>query len=641
MNEYRKFDLAEVGNTLLTDGFFGKRTEKYMDIIDSLLEALLTPTNSARLLNFGIAAGEIQEKFFGSNWSDGDCYKFLEGCCYVYQNKKDEKVKEILDKYIPWIEKSQESDGYICTQVTLQQNLGELDEEGLARLKLFNLGHEIVNGNMKRWQKPANHELYNIGHLFTFSVAHFQATGDMRMINVAKKLADYLLTVFEGYPVEVAHFGVNPSQIMGLCELYKVTGEEKHYKLAEIFVNMRGSQPGGGEHNQDKTPLREETQAIGHAVMSTYLYAGATEVYAQTGEDALMVALKRIWRDMVDKKSYITGASSPIFVGHTEKGEVLHEAHGVQYDLPNKIAYNETCANIGSAMWAMRMLSVTEDTEYGDYAETVMYNSGISGTNLELTRYFYSNPLSYRKDNPITQAFTQYKHKSSRRWQTFTCWCCPPQVFRAIAGMGKFVYGVSENTIYVNFFTSCNYENDNFKVSMTSNYPWESVVNIKVEKADNKKMKIRIPAWCKAPTVNGKSVESGKYFELSINSGDEITLDLPMKAVFMQGNPNIESTRGLLCVQRGPVVYCAEGVDNSEKIDNIYFDRNSEITEEYNADMLGGIVLLSTQAKVKEEQQSLYYEAITEAKDTKLTLVPYYTWANREEADMSIWLPYI
>ncbi len=637
MNEYRKFDLADVGNTKLTDGFFGKRTENYMEIINSMLDALLCPTNSARLLNFGIGAGAIDGKFFGSNWSDGDCYKFLEGCCYVYQNTGDKEVKAILDTYIPWIVKSQEEDGYLCTQVTLQQvDPKDIDQE---QHKLYNLGHKSKMQKMTRWAKPAHHELYNMGHLFTFAVAHYQATGEKTMIEVAKKLADYLCTVFEGYPVEMAHFGVNPSQIMGLCELYKITGEERHYRLAEIFVNMRGSQPGGEEHNQDFTPLREETQAVGHAVMSVYLYSGATEVYAQTGEEALMVALKRIWKDMTTKKSYITGASSPIFVGHTERGEELHEAHGVQFDLPNKVAYNETCANIGNAMWAMRMLSITEDTEYGDFAETVMYNSGISGTSLDLTRYFYSNPLSYRKDNPITQDNKQYKHKSSRRWHTYTCWCCPPQIFRALAGMGKLVYGVSKDALYVNFFTSCDYKNDDFEVKMTSNYPWEETVNIEVIKADNKKMKIRIPSWCKKPKVNGEIVIAGTYHEITVNSGDKILAEFEMKPVIMQANPNIEQDRGMVCVMRGPVVYCAEGIDNEEKLDNIYLDVNTEITSEYQKDLLGGVVTLSMKAKAKEEQDTLYYEVLRDSKETTLNLIPYYTWANREECDMGIWFP--
>lgn len=636
MNDYRKFDLADVNKTFLTDGFFGRRIDNYMEIIESMLDALLCPTNSARLLNFGILAGEVNDKFFGSNWSDGDCYKFLEGCCYIYDNKKDERVKQIIDKYIPWIVKSQEPDGYISTQVTLQKEKSSWDEK---QLELYNLGHIVTNGVMKRWDNPGNHELYNMGHLFTFAVAHYQATKEDTMVKVAKKLADYLYTVFAGYPLEMAHFGKNPSQIMGLCELYKITNDKKYLDLAEIFVNMRGSQPGGSEHNQDVTPLRKETIATGHAVMSTYLYSGAAEVYAQTGETALLTALERIWKDMTSMRTYITGASSPIFVGHTESVVQVHESHGIRYELPNKIAYNETCANIGNAMWAMRMLSLTENVEYGDLAETVMYNSGISGTNLSLTRFFYSNPLSYRKDNPIPQTNRQYKHKSSRRWHTFTCWCCPPQAFRAIAGIGKFVYGVSKDTLYVNFFTGCDYKDDNFEIKMSTEYPWDKKITINIIKADNKNLKIRIPGWCKCPTVQGNKVESGKYFETKINTSDKIVIELPMVPVLMQANPNIEQDRGMVCVKRGPVVYCAEGIDNKEKLDDIYIDTEGSISECFKKNLLGGVVTLSATAKSKKEQNSLYYELIRDNKDTTLNLIPYYAWANREECDMSIWFP--
>ena len=613
MGSYRKFDFASLRVSKLKDGFWGHRTEHYMDIINSMLDALLCEDNSARLLNFGIHAGEVDGEFFGSYWSDGDCYKFLEGCLYVYQNTEDKRVKEVIDTYIPWIVKSQQENGYLNTQITLTDK--------------------------KPWEKPMHHELYNIGHFMTFAAAHYDITGETVLLDCAKKLADYTYSVFKDYPKELAHVGFNPSQIMGFCDLYKVTGNEVYYKLAEIFVNMRGSVEGGTEQNQDCVPLREETMVIGHAVTSTYLYAGAADVYAETGEEALLDALKRIWTDMTTKRSYITGASSPMFVGYSDRGGLTHEAHGTQYDLPNKIAYNESCANIGNAMWAMRMLSVTEDTKYGDFAELVMYNSGISGSNLELTRYFYSNPLAYRKDTPIYQEFAQYKHKSSRRWHTFTCWCCPPQLFRTMAGMGRWVYGQSDDTVYVNMFTNCDYETDSVELSMKTNYPWSDEISIDVKKAESQKLKIRIPAWCKKPVVNGNSVAAGEYFEMIITEGDSICIKLPMEAVLIQANPNVEQDRGMLAVKRGPVVYCAEGMDNEHSLDEIYIDPQGAITEAYHADLLDGVVTLSAAAKYRPQKAELYYELQTEESDTTLNLIPYYAWANREESDMSVWFP--
>ncbi|OON93043.1 MAG: hypothetical protein ATN31_07175 [Candidatus Epulonipiscioides saccharophilum] len=626
----KKFEFTSLNHTKLTDGFWGRRTENYQEIIDSMLEALLNPTNSARLLNFEIAAGELNAEFFGAHWSDGDCYKFLEGCCYIYQNTGDEKVKEMVQKYAKLIAKSQEEDGYICTQITLTDK--------------------------KRWERYDFHELYNMGHLFTLAVAYFDAFQDKLLIKVANKLADYLYNIFSSYPKDLLNFGFNPSNIMGLCDLYRITGIEKQYKLAEIFVNMRGmsqekdkdgirADPTGKarktgnfatDQNQTLVPLREETMATGHAVTSSYLYSGATDVYSITGEKALLDALERIYTDLTTKRIYITGGTNATFVGHSERGSLTHESHGTEYELPNKIAYNETCANIGAAMWCLRMLQVTEDTKYGDMAERIMYNAGISGTNLELTRYFYSNPLSYKKDTPIPGEWAQYKHKSSRRWHTYTCWCCPPQLLRTIAGIGRWVYGISKDTLYINMFTSSDYKDGNLDVSMKTNYPFEEKVELKINHATNQRLKIRIPVWCDNPSINDTPVKSG-YYELEVNSGDEFTIDLPMKAKFMQANPHVESDRGMTCVMRGPVVYAAEGIDNKYSLDELFLYTDREVLATYEKDLLAGVVTLEVPAKHIPQKSDLYYEIQTDGEDTTVKMIPYYAWANRELCDMNVW----
>ncbi len=627
----RKFEFTSLQNSRLKDGFWGKRTENYKEIIASMMDALLNPTNSARLINFDIAAGESDEEFFGAHWSDGDCYKFLEGCCYIYQNTGDKEVLALLDKYADLIARSQEDDGYICTQVTLTDRV--------------------------RWDRYSFHELYNMGHLFTLAVAYLDATGNDLLIKVSNKLADYLYEVFKDYPPHLANFGFNPSNIMGLCDLYKVTGNKMHYELAEIFINMRGT---GEKHdveelradptykaqlsknpttdqNQSRVPLREETMATGHAVTSTYLYAGATDVYAETGEKALMDALERIYTDLVTKRIYITGGVCPTFVGFSERGDETHESHGMEYELPNKVAYNETCANIGTAMWAIRMLAVTGDTKYGDMAEQIMYNAGISGSSLDLTRYFYSNPLTFKKDTPIPGDWRQYLHKSSVRWHTYTCWCCPPQLLRTMAGIGRWVYGKSVDTLYVNMFTSCDYTDKNMSIEMITNYPWEDKIIIKANNATNQKLKIRIPAWCKNPSVNGNSVEKGKYFDITVNTGDEIIVHLPMEARIMQANPHVEADRNMVCIMRGPVVYCAEGNDNTENFDNIHIKLDGKITSEYEKDLLNGVVTLNVPAKAIYQKDELYYEVQTDGRDTAIKMIPYYAWANRECTDMNVW----
>ncbi|ONI44127.1 hypothetical protein AN641_08160 [Candidatus Epulonipiscioides gigas] len=283
-----------------------------------------------------------------------------------------------------------------------------------------------------------------------------------------------------------------------------------------------------------------------------------------------------------------------------------------------------------------RMLPVTEDTKYGDMAERIMYNAGISGSNLELTRYYYSNPLTFKKDTPIPGEWAQYKHKSSRRWHTYTCWCCPPQLLRTIAGIGRWVYGKSEDTLYVNMFTSCDYQDENMDIVMKTNYPYEEKIEITANKANNQKVKIRIPQWCDNPTVNGKSVKAG-YFETILNTGDALTIDLPMRVKFMQANPHVESDRGMVCVTRGPVVYAAEGIDNKESLDEIYLYVDRAVKATYEKDLLGGVIALEVPAKHIPQQKDLYYEVRTEGNDTTLKMIPYYAWANRELCDMNIW----
>lgn len=613
MNEFRKFDFAEVANVTLIDGFWKKKTENYMVIIESMLEALLCPTNSARLLNFGIAAKQIKGEFYGAHWSDGDCYKFIEGCCYIYQNTRDEAVKNIIDQYIPWIVDSQEEDGYIGTQILLTKN--------------------------ERWQDIEHHELYNHGHFITMAVAHYKATKERTLLDCAIKLFEYLYEFFSEYPKEYAHFGMNPSQIMGLYDLYAVTNNPKCYQLAEVFVNMRGSQSGGGEQTQDFIPLREETIATGHAVMSTYLWSGATDVYAQTGEEALIEALKRIWKDLIEKKIYITGGVCPIFMGYSDRGHPVQEAHGTYYDLPNKIAYNETCANIGAAMWAMRMLTVLGEVEYGDWAEQIMYNAGISGASIDMTRYFYSNPLAYRKEVPIVPTFSQYQNKATQRFHTSWCWCCPPQLLRTMSGIGRWVYGKAHNLLYVNLFADSRYADEDIVVEMKTEYPWSETVRIQVIEANNQVLRIRIPKWCKNPTVNNVPVQNGVYFEITVNTGDKLEIVLPMPVRLMQANPNIEQDRGMLCVQRGPVIYCVEGCDIVGELDNIYLDVNAQYLTKYEEDMLGGVVTISTKAKCKKEKNELYYDYLEDDATLDVKFIPYYSWANREEMDMSVWFP--
>ncbi|MGL6259652.1 glycoside hydrolase family 127 protein [Vibrio sp. WXL210] len=624
------FSNIKTGEARLTSGFWANRVENYMDIIFNLEAALLNETNAARLLNFGIAAGEVEGEFYENYWSDGDCYKFLEGCCNQYATTKDERILEVINKYIPWIEASQEEDGYVGTQTLLT--------------------------DVERWVDIEVHELYNMGHLHTLGCVHFEATGDDRLLKVAIKNADYLWDLFSPEPYELANFGFNPSQIMGLVDLYRMTEDKRYLELADIFVSMRGRKleaksvtHSGKDCSQNRTPLREETQPVGHAVTGAYLYAGATDVYSHTGEPALLNAVTRIWNDLIKRRIYITGALGPQYVGISDRGDRVFEAFASEYNLPQRVAYNETCANIAGAMWAKRMLNVTGEAEFGDWLETIMFNSGISGSSLDMKRYFYSNPAAHRRDKHIEPTFEQYSHVPNERFFTFDCWCCPPQLLRTFTGMPKFIYSKSDQGVVINLFAGSEIETelangDQVKVVMETNYPWTETVTIKVPKApvDGFELTYRIPAWCDQASVNGVAVPSGMQTQ-TVKEGDELAIVLPMKVELYGANPMLEQSNGMVAVKRGPVVYCLEGSDiDSEKytIDDLVLPIDATFEEQTITDLPYDMVGLTTNMDVRPVQDTLYFKVQPDLNEqVSVRLIPYFAWANREEQDMGIWFP--
>lgn len=624
------FSNIKTGEAKLTSGFWAKRVQNYMDIIYNLEDALLNEENAARLLNFGIAAGEVDGEFYMNHWSDGDCYKFLEGCANQYAVTKDQRILDLLNKYIPWIEASQEVDGYIGTQTLLTDR--------------------------ERWVDIEIHELYNMGHLYTLGCVAFEAMGDARLLNVAKRNADYLWDLFSPEPYELANFGFNPSQIMGLVDLYSLTGEKRYLELADIFVSMRGRKleaksetHSGKDCSQNRIPLRDENQAVGHAVTGAYLYAGATDVYCHTKEPALIDAVTRIWKDLIRRRIYITGAIGPQYVGISDRGDRIFEAFASEYNLPHRIAYNETCANIAGAMWAKRMLQVTEEAEFGDWLETIMFNSGISGSSLDMKRYFYSNPLAHRCNHHIEPTFEQYSHVPNERFFTFDCWCCPPQLLRTYTGMPKFIYSKNDKGVAINLFAGSEIETklasgESVKVIMETNYPWTEIVTIKIEKAPHEGFELtyRIPAWCSEATVNGIATACGIKHQV-VKMGDQFDIVLPMKVELYGANPMLEQSNGMVAVKRGPVVYCLEGsdIDSTEySIDDLVMPIDAQFEEQTITDLPYDMVGLTTKMMVRPTGNTLYFKVQPDVNArVKVRLIPYFSWANREEQDMGIWFP--
>ncbi len=637
-----KFQNPDLGAARWTDGFWRERFELCRQVtIPTMFEVMEKPDNSANFQNLRIAAGRAEGKFFGNHWSDGDCYKLIEAAAAVYAVTGDRELDRKIDHWIDVIAQAQAPDGYISTQI-----------------QLTDLG---------RWKDLKHHELYNMGHLLTAACVHHRATGKDNLLNVARKLGDYLAGVFLTRPKELAHFGFNPSNIMGAAELYRTTGDPEYLRLAGTFVDMRGSAPGGSDQNQAKVPLRREQEAVGHAVTAAYLWCGAADVFAETGEQALLDALSRLWTDVTERKMYITGGTAALHTGEADRRllqrwprDSVHEAFGAPYQLPNGTAYNETCANIANAMWNWRMLALTGEAKYAEVMERVLYNSMLSGIGIDGRDYFYTNPLRRSDGQPLLS------NDSAARWPDTTsaspvhCFCCPPNVARTLAELSGWAYGVGRDAVWVHLYGGSVLDSrlpggGEIRLIQETRYPWEGRVTIKVEKAPAKELALmlRIPGWAKgaAIQINGQTagidIQPLSYVALRRRwaAGDVVQLDLPMEPVLVEAHPLVEETRNHAAVMRGPVVYCLESVDLpvGTKLDDVRLPRQPSWRVRHDAGLLRGVTLLEMEgvALSSSPPPTSLYRPLPASSMTRvpLRLIPYYAWANRGPSEMTVWIP--
>jgi uncharacterized protein len=626
-----------------TKGFWGERFELCRAVtLPTMLEVMQKPDNSANFENFRIAAGMVEGKFNGNHWSDGDCYKWLEAAAAVYGVTRDPELERTMDQWIQVIAQAQAPDGYISTQIQLT--------------------------DVPRWQDLKYHELYNMGHLLTAACIHHRVTGQDDFLSVARKLGDYLCTVFLPRPKELAHFGFNPSNIMGAAELYRTTGDARYLRLAKTFVDMRGSAPGGSDQNQAKVPLRQEQEAVGHAVTAAYLWCGAADVYAETGEQALLDSLSRLWEDVTQRKMYVTGGTAALHTGEADRRllrrwprDAVHEAFGAPYQLPNRTAYNETCANIANAMWNWRMLALTGDAKYAEVMERVLYNSLLSGMGSEGRDYFYTNPLRRVDGQPMLS------NDSPARWTDTTpasplrCFCCPPNVARTLAELSGWAYGLSADAVWVHLYGSSVLDSrlpggGELRLVQQTQYPWDGQVTVALEKAPERELalRLRIPGWAAGATiqVNGQAAEieiaPRSYVELRRrwSAGDTIKIELPMEVVMVEAHPWVEENRNHTAVLRGPVVYCLESVDlpAGVSLDDVRLPRQPVWQTRHEADLLRGVTVLETEARRLPSSRpapAVLYRALPTGAIDRISvrLIPYYAWANRGPSEMTVWIP--
>lgn len=674
---YAKLRSIPMQDTRLTEGFWAERFELAETKMLNTLETTMLGGGSANLNRIKMAAGLPEGTTHGTPWGDGDNYKWIESMAYVYNINKDPQLDKKMDYWIDIIGKAMDSDGYIST----------------------NIGHD----KSKRFQKVNAHELYNMGHLLTAACIHYRSTGKGNAIELARKTADFLFNQWKAEPVHMARYPWNPSVFMGVAEMYRTTRDQKYLELLQIMVDNRGSRPnpdrdhsmGGTDQTQDRVPLREETMAVGHAVTGNYFYSGAADLYAETGEKAIMDALERIWKDIHWKKIDITGGVAMGGQKHevSPRGDEVHENFPNQpFIQPN--GYNETCANLASGMFNYRMFMLTGEAQYADWTERMMYNTLNSGVDLQGEHWFYCNLLSWDGTEGEKEQHNQgadptrivATHHSGVRWADMNCYCCPPSVTRTTAMIHNWFYNISDDgALWVNFYggnklSTALADGSEIALSQITDYPRDGRIKIAIEKTTNESFPIhlRIPHWTENPVVmlNGEKLKEkpkpGSYLEIVRNwsAGDEIVLDFPMPIRLMEANPKSTKLENKVAVMRGPVVYCIEVPNDQggEKVfrDGFFIPENANLTPEYRADFLGGVTVLKGKILNKKEKDDFVKKISGDNKDRKghewkegdlylplrpvkysasiegsveVDLIPYYAWANRGLAHMDVWIP--
>lgn len=635
--QLKPVDFSEVK---LTDGFWKDRVNACLNTMIPEMWAIYSDAEVSHALeNFKIAAGEAEGIHEGAPFHDGDFYKLIEAASMAYAISGDEKFNKMIDEVIPLIKASQREDGYIHTPVMIKaRNNPESAVEFKDRMDF---------------------ESYNMGHLMTAATVHYKATGKTSLMEIAKKAADYLQVYTEKFPEKMALNAICPSHYMGTIEMYRTTGDEKYLELAKKFIDIRGMVENGTDHNQDRIPFREQEKAVGHAVRANYLYAGVADVYAETGDESLKQTLDKIWDNLVNTKLYITGGCGALYDGVSPNGtsynpaeiQQVHQAYGQEFELPNAGAHNETCANIGSVLWNYRMLQTTADAKYADLMELTMYNSVLSGVNLNGKGYFYTNPLSHQTNLPY-----QLRWPNVREDYISYSNCCPPNTIRTIAEIPNYLYSKNENGVWLNMYAASELKTkvgeEEISWTQTTNYPWNGSVTLNINTAPNaeKSINFRIPDWCKKASVsiNGKGVagnEENGYISVSQkwNKGDKITLELDMPATLIEASPLVEATQNMVAVKRGPLVYCLEANDLKEgqRVSDVIVPANIKLTPEKTTIDNSEVMALTGKAKLvkRSEKEGLYRELSAMTEDIDIKLIPHFAWANREEADMAIWLP--
>lgn len=565
--------------------------------------------------NFERAARRESGGYVGFVFNDSDVYKVLEASSYALGIRREAWLEKEVDDWIALIGKAQEPDGYLDCHF-------QLDEP------------------QNKWKNLRDqHELYCAGHLFEAAAAHYQATGKTTLLAIAKKLADHIDARFG--PGKHMGYPGHPEAELALFKLWRVTGEQRYFKLAEFFLNSRGSHWFATEHNtpldryngeywSDNVLIRDHESIIGHAVRAAYLFSGATDLATLTDDPKLVDMLDRVWRSTTEKRMFVTGGIGP---------SGSNEGFTVDYDLPTFSAYQESCASIANALWNYRMSLLHGDGKYADVMETAIYNGALAGINFEGDKYYYTNPLA--------------SHGDHHRQDWFACACCPPNIARLIGQLGGLSYAQSPNAAYVLMYVGgtakLKLRSGMVGLRVRTNYPYAGSAKIAIDPASTSAfdLKLRIPGWAGKASVkvNGKSVAapiSNGFVSIhrTWEKGDTVSLAFPMEVRRVISHPAVKETFGKYALARGPLIYCLESVDNDFDLDRIGIPLDGEIVEQTAPGFFGDATVLTGRAFLATEQSwtGKLFATTQPTKAIRFHAIPYCFWDNRKAGEMRVWV---
>ena len=620
----------------IRDNFWAKRIETNRTV--TIPFSFQKCEETGRIENFEIAAGLKTGSHKGIRFDDSDVFKIMEGAAYSLAMHPDPELDAYLDRLIAVIGGAQEPDGYLYTARTI-------DPSEPARAS-----------GAERWSfLDQSHEFYNVGHMYEAAIAHFQATGKRAFLDIAIKNADLIASTFG----PGRQYGVPGHQEIeiGLVKLYRATGNITYLNLARYFLDMRGREVPDARYPQrldpyfqSHKPVIEQDEAVGHAVRATYMYSGMADVAAITGDPNYIRAIERIWGNVVSKKIYITGG-----IGSRHDGE----AFGGDYELPNETAYNETCAAIGNILWNHRMFLLKGDARYIDVLERTLYNGFLSGISFQGNTFFYPNPLACNGRYAFNQG-------SQERKPWFDCSCCPANIARFLPSLSGYIYASRSDSLYVNLYISNESKvmlaSGEVGLRMESPYPWNGSIRITANptKAGTFSILLRIPSWLgqypipgnlyrygdnrpygESIRVNGKSVEYASRFGYAIitrrwKKGDVIELNLPMPLRRVYSDERVADNRGRVALERGPLVFCAEGSDNHGGTYNLIVPAQVALEAIYEQSLFDGLYTVHGEVPFVQVSDS-GLEADTRVASFKA--IPYYAWGHRGPGQMTVWFP--